>query len=160
MKKTSYLARAGLVAAIYTVLTLALPFIGFGPIQLRIGEAMCVLPVLFPESVWGLFAGCILSNAIGMSFGMTTPWDVLIGSTATLIAALITRKIKRDWLVPLPSVIVNAIMVGVMLTYIMIPGMDKTPLLYNILTVGLGQLISCYLLGIPLLKLLKKSKLK
>ena len=160
MKKTSYLARAGLIAAIYTILTLALPFIGFGPIQFRVGEAMCVLPVIFPESVWGLFAGCVLSNALGMSLGMTTPWDILIGSAATLIAALITRKIKNDWLVPLPSVIVNAIMVGTMLTYIMMPGATATPLIYNIATVGIGQFASCYILGIPLLKLLKKSKLK
>lgn len=159
MKKTSsFIARAGLIGAIYVVLTLALPFIGFGPIQFRIGEAMCVLPVLFPEAVWGLFGGCVIANALGMSLGMTTPWDILIGSLATLIAALITRRMRHDWLIPLPSVIVNAVMIGTMVTYIMLPGMDTAPLLYNILTVGIGQFLSCYLLGLPLLKILKKTK--
>lgn len=157
MKKTSfYLARAGLIGAIYVVLTLALPFIGFGPIQFRVGEAMCILPLLFPESVWGLFGGCFLANTLGMTLGMTTPWDILIGSLATLFAALLTRKIKHDWLAPLPSVIINAVMVGTMLTYVMIPGVESAPLIYNIATVGIGQLLSCYLLGIPLLKLLRR----
>ena len=156
MKKTSYLARAGIIAAIYAVLTLAIPFIGFGPLQVRISDAMCVLPVFFPESIMGLFIGCLASNSIGMALGMTTPWDILIGSLATLIAAAITRKIKNDLLVPLPSVLVNAVMVGTMLTFVIMPKFEFVPLLYNILTVGIGQFLSCYLLGIPLLKILKK----
>ncbi len=156
MKKTSYLSRAGIIGAIYAVLTLAIPFIGFGPVQFRVSEALCILPVFFPESVLGLFIGCLASNSIGMAFGMTTPWDILIGSLATLIAAIITRKIKVDLLVPLPSVIINAVMIGTMVTYIMMPGAEAAPLMYNILTVGIGQFLSCYLLGIPLLKLLKK----
>lgn len=161
MKKTSsYLARAGLIGAIYVVLTLALPFIGFGPIQFRVGEAMCILPLLFPESVWGLFGGCLLANTLGMSLGLTTPWDILIGSLATLLAALITRRIKHDWLAPLPSVVINAVMVGAMLTYVMIPGVESAPLIYNIATVGIGQFLSCYLLGIPLLKILRKLQLR
>lgn len=159
MKKTSfYLARAGLIGAIYVVLTLALPFIGFGPIQFRIGEAMCILPLLFPEAVWGLFGGCALANTLGMTLGLTTPWDILIGSLATLFAALITRKIKHDWLAPLPSVLINAVMVGTMLTYVMIPGVESAPLFYNIATVGIGQFLSCYLLGIPLLKILRRMR--
>ena len=156
MKKTSFLSRAGIIAAIYAVLTLAIPFIGFGPIQFRVSEAMCVLPLFFPESVAGLFIGCIAANSIGMAFGMTTPWDILVGSLATLIAALVTRKIKLDFLAPLPAVITNAFMVGTMLTYVMIPGAESVPLWYNISTVGIGQFLSCYLLGLPLLKILKK----
>lgn len=156
MKKTSYLSRAGIIAAIYAVLTLAVPFIGFGPLQVRISEVMCVLPIFFPESVLGLFVGCLASNSIGMALGMTTPWDILIGSLATLLAALITRKINVDLLTPLPSVLVNAVMVGTMLTFVIMPEFAVIPLLYNILTVGIGQFLSCYLLGIPLLKILKK----
>ena len=159
MKKTSKpLARAGLIGAIYVVLTLALPFLGYGPIQFRAGEAMCVLPLLFPEAVWGLTGGCLLANALGMALGMTTPWDILIGTLATLIAALITRKIRHDWLAPLPSVLVNAVMIGTMLTYIMLPGASAAPLIYNIATIGLGQFLSCYLLGIPLLRLLRGAR--
>ena len=157
MKKTSFLSRAGIIAAIYAVLTLAIPFIGFGPIQFRISEAMCILPLFFPESVLGLFVGCLVSNGIGMAFGMTTPWDIVIGSLATLIAAAITRKIKIDFLAPLPAVLVNAVMVGTMLTFVLTPDAGIIPLLYNVLTVGIGQFLSCYLLGIPLLKILKKK---
>ena len=156
MKKTSFLSRAGIIAAIYAVLTLAIPFIGFGAIQFRISEAMCVLPLFFVEAVPGLFVGCVAANGIGMAFGMTTPWDILIGSLATLFAAIITRKIKVDLLAPLPSVLINAVMVGTMLTYVMTPNAEPVVLWYNILTVGIGQFLSCYLLGIPLLKLLKK----
>ena len=157
MKKTSFLARAGLIAAIYAVLTLAIPFIGFGPVQFRVSEAMCVLPVIFPESVLGLFVGCAVSNAIGMAMGMTTPWDIVIGSLATLIAAVMTRRIKNDLLTPLPSVIVNAVMVGAMITFVMMPGAKSVPLIYNMGTVGIGQFLSCYILGLPLLKILKKK---
>jgi len=157
MKKTSFLSRAGIIGAIYAVLTLAVPFIGFGPIQFRISEALCVLPIFFPESMLGLFIGCLVSNSIGMAFGMTTPWDIVVGSLATLFAALITRKIKIDFLVPLPAVIINAVMIGTMLTYVIMPTFELVPLLYNIFTVGIGQFLSCYLLGLPLLKILKKK---
>ena len=156
MMKTSRLARAGLIAAGYAALTLCLPFFGFGPIQFRVGEAMCILPFFFPEAVWGLFGGCLLANFLGMSFGLTTPWDVVFGSLATLIAAYLTSKIRSEWLVPLPAVVVNALIVGVMLTFVMVPGMESAPLYYNILTVGAGQVIACYFVGIPLLKILKR----
>ncbi|MEG2571135.1 MAG: QueT transporter family protein [Clostridia bacterium] len=156
--KTSFLARAGIIAALYAVLTLALPFIGFGPIQLRIAEALCVLPFFMKDAVPGLFIGCLAANAIGMAFGLTTPWDIVIGSLATLIAAYMSSRIRHEWLVPLPSVIVNALVIGTMLTLVYTPGTGIVPLLYNIGTVAAGQVLSCYLLGMPLLKLLKKYK--
>ncbi|MEG2857882.1 MAG: QueT transporter family protein, partial [Clostridia bacterium] len=112
--KTSFLARSGIIAALYAVLTLALPFIGFGPIQLRIAEALCVLPFFMKDAVPGLFIGCLAANAIGMAFGLTTPWDIVIGSLATLIAAYMSSRIRHEWLVPLPSVIVNALVIGTM----------------------------------------------
>ena len=156
MNKTSRLARIALISAAYAVLTLAFPPLSYGPIQLRISEAMCILPFFMVDAVWGLTVGCLLANIIGVSFGMTLPWDVLIGTLATFIAAYMTSKIKIKWLLPLPAVVVNAIMVGVMLTYIILDGAESIPLWYNILTVFAGQAIVCYGLGLPLFAVFNK----
>ena len=156
MNKTSRLARIALISAAYVVLTLAFPPLSYGPIQLRISEAMCILPFFMVDAVWGLTIGCFLANVIGVSFGMTLPWDVLIGTLATFIAAYMTSKIKIKWLLPLPAVVVNAIMVGVMLTYIILDGAESIPLWYNILTVFAGQAIVCYGLGLPLYAFMNK----
>ena len=159
MMKTSRLAQCGLIAAIYTVLTLALPFIGYGPIQFRVGEAMCVLPFFLPSAVWGLTLGCFLANLLGVTLGLTTVWDILFGTLATFLAALAASKLKREWLVPLPAVVFNALIIGMMLTYVMVGDASPAPLYWNMITVGLGQLASCYALGIPLLKLLKRTRI-
>ena len=159
MMKTSRLARAGLISAVYVVLNLLLPF-GFGPIQFRLSEALCLLPLLYAESVWGLFVGCFAANCIGMGLGLTTPWDVVFGPIATLLAALWTRKCKSDWTAPIPPILLNALIVGTMLTAVFTPGMPYPVWGYNILTVGASEAIVLYLFGVPLLKVLKKLKLK
>ncbi len=156
MKKTSYLVRGAIIAACYAVLTLAFPVAGFGPVQLRVSEAMCVLPFLMPEAVWGLGVGCVVANLAGVFIGVTMPWDVLIGPIATLIAAVITSRIKIRWFAPLPAVISNAVIVGTMLTYVLLPGAEAAPLGFNILTVGAGEIIACYALGMPLLSVSEK----
>ncbi len=156
MNKTSRLARTALIAAAYAVLTLAFPPFSYGPIQLRISEAMCILPFFMGEAVIGLTVGCLIANVIGVSFGMTLPWDILVGTSASFIAAIITYKIKNKWLLPLPSVIVNALFVGAMLTYVILDSAESVPLWYNILTVGAGQAIVCYGLGLPLFAVMKK----
>ncbi len=150
MKKTSYLARCALIAAAYAVLTLAFPAFSYGPIQVRISEALCILPFFMGEAVWGLTVGCFIANLIGVSFGITLPWDVLIGTFATFVAAYITRKIRIKWLLPIPTIVSNAVLIGMMLTYIILPESEAVPLWYNMLTVGLGELIACYALGMPL----------
>ena len=156
MNKTSRIARIALVAAAYAVLTLAISPLSYGPIQLRISEAMCILPFFMVDAVWGLTLGCLLANIIGVSLGMTLPWDVLVGTLATFIAAYMTSKIKLKWLLPLPAVVVNAILVGLMLTYIILADVEGVPLWYNILTVFAGQAIVCYGLGMPLYAIMNK----
>lgn len=157
MKKTSRLARSAMIAAAYAVLTLAFPAFSYGPVQIRISEALCILPFFMGEAVWGLTAGCLAANLIGVSLGITLPWDVLIGTTATFIAAFIARKMRVKWLVPLPAVISNAILVGIMLTYIIMPGAETAPLWFNVLTVGAGEAIACYVLGMPLFAIISKA---
>ena len=148
-KKVLYLVQAALIAAIYAVVTYLLAPISYGPVQFRISEALTVLPAVFPAAVPGLFVGCIISNIVG-GFGL---WDIVFGSLATLIAAYLTSKLKNKWLIPAPPVIVNALIVGTMLSY-----MFKLPYLLTIGTVGFGQLVVCYGLGIPLYMLFNKNK--
>lgn len=159
MMKTSRLARAGLIAAVYVVLNLLLPF-GFGPIQFRVSEALCILPILYSESVWGVFVGCFVANLLGLGLGMTTPWDVLIGPAATLLAAVWTRKCRSDWVAPLPPVVCNALLIGTMLTALYFPDMPPVMWGYHILSVGISELIVLYLCGLPLVKVLRKLKWK
>ncbi|NLG53770.1 MAG: QueT transporter family protein [Clostridiales bacterium] len=156
MNKTSRLTRGALIGAAYAALTLALPFIGFGPVQFRAGEALTVLPFIYPEAVWGLTAGCFVANFIGMALGFTTPWDILLGTLATLIAAYATSRVKSPWLAPAPPVIANAVIIGAMLTFVVIPGFAHAPLYYNILTIGISQATVCYLAGIPLLFFIRR----
>ena len=158
LKKTSSLAAAALIAAIYAALCLLLAPLSFAGLQIRIAEALCVLPFLFPQAIPGLTVGCLLANIIGVSMGLAFPADVLFDTLATLIASLLTAKMPSRWLAPLPPVIANALIVGIMLT-VTLGGWASSPLLYlyNILSVGAGELIACCALGLPLLLIFEKN---
>lgn len=168
MKNTSNLAINGLVAAMYVVLTIVpalIPAVGqylYGPIQFRISELLCILPFFLPNTKWGLFIGCAAANYIGMGLGLTMPIDIFVGSFATLLAAYITTKISSKWLVPLPTVLANGIIVGCMLAILMpMPqvGFAGTALLFGF-QVALGEFVVCYGLGIPFLFMLEKRGFK
>ncbi len=160
MMKTSRLAQCAMIAAIYAVLTLAIPAIGFGIIQFRLGEAMCVLPFFLPSAALGLTLGCFISNSIGAAMGITTVWDILFGTLASAIAAYSAVKIRREWLVPFPAVIANAFIIGAMLTWVMTGDVFGRAFLLNVLHIGFSQILSCYGLGMPFLKLLKRIKIR
>ena len=153
MKRTStqYITQAALIAAVYAALTLALAPISYMNIQLRVAEAMTVLPAIFPSAIPGLFVGCILANTLGPGAGVL---DIIFGSLATLLAAWLSYKLrKHTYLVPLPPVIVNAVIIGAVLSYAY-----NLPLALTMLQVGAGQLLACYGIGLPLLFLVKKIK--
>lgn len=157
-------ALAGLIAALYVVLGLAFMPISFGVYQLRVAEALTVLPFLTRAAIPGLFVGCLLANLFG---GMG--WqDIIFGSLLTLIAAILTRLVRRFSdklmeaktvasdtvgvvLAPLPPVVVNAFGVSIYLAPIL--GMDYW---FSVQMIGVGQLVACYALGLPLLKLMQK----
>ncbi len=145
------MTQAAIIASIYAALTIALMPYSYGIMQVRISEALTILPFLTPAAIPGLFIGCIVANIVG-GYGI---WDIVLGSSATLIAAFLSSKIKKKIWVPLPPVISNALIIGVMLHYVL-----ELPLLYCIGWVGLGQLIACYGLGYPLLRYLEKIKHK
>lgn len=149
--KTKYLIQAAVIGAIYAVLTIVLAYFSYGPLQVRISEALTVLPAFTPAAVPGLFIGCLISNLIS-PYGLV---DLICGSIATLIAAFLSYKLrKKSFLVPLPPILVNGMVVGGMLHFAYgIPN-----LLACMGWVALGQAISCCLLGWPLMKLLEKYR--
>ncbi|MFY9174976.1 MAG: QueT transporter family protein [Peptococcia bacterium] len=146
---TKILARIAAVAAIYLVLTITFAPFSYGPIQVRVSEALTVLPYFFPIAVPGLFIGCLLANIFG-GYGLI---DIAFGSLATLLAAYLTRKMPHWLLAPLPPVLVNAVVVGLMLRFV-----AGFPLVPSMLWVGLGQVVACYGLGLPLLYFLQRRK--
>ncbi|MGX8794692.1 QueT transporter family protein [Fusibacter sp. JL298sf-3] len=143
-----YLVQAGLIATLYVVLVMAFSFSSFGPIQFRIAEALTILPFFTPAAVPGLFVGCLLANLIGGAI----IWDTIFGSLATLLAAYLSYRLRdHKWLVPVPPVLVNTVVVGVLLKYAYgIP--DGLPALMG--GVFLGQMVSAYGFGLILLNAL------
>ena len=154
-----------MIAALYAVLNLivaATPVgsLAFGPVQFRISEALTVLPAVTSAAIPGLFVGCIISNLLGMIWG----WgggvmDVVFGSLATLAAAMLSYAWRsRRALVPLPPVVINAVVVGLVLYFFLMGTEDAMPLGLIILSIAAGQAVVCYGLGLPLLAILSKRK--
>lgn len=139
------------IAAIYAVLTIAFAPLSYGWIQFRVSEALTILPFFTPLAIPGLTIGVLIAN-IFSSAGIL---DMIIGPIATLIAAFFTYKIKNKWLAPLPPIIVNAIIIGIMLGILF---SSEIAIPYAILWVGIGQFGVLYLLGMPLLLALEKRK--
>lgn len=152
-------ARGGLIAALYVALCLVLRPWSFYILQFRVAEALTTLPILYVEAVPGLFAGALLANLLG-GLGI---WDIILGSLATLSAAWLTRRWRRSWVAYLPPVVVNALVVGWYLTYLIhLPG----PRLWGstffgaALAIGASEAVIVALLGAPLVALLRRSGLK
>ena len=141
------LVRGAIIAAVYALLTILLAPISSGLIQCRVSEAMSVLPYFTFSAVPGLFIGCLIANLLTGA----PIYDVVFGSLATLLAAYMTyllRKRAPKWLAPLPSVVVNALVVGALLTYVYQVGVG-----YWVAAgyVAVGQAIACFALGLPLM---------
>lgn len=148
------LALAGIIAAVYAGLTLFLPIPQYGAVQLRLAEALTLLPWLIPEAIPGLAVGCFLANLLGSPFML----DWLFGTLATLLAALWTSKIKHRTLAALPPVLCNAFIIGAEIAWLSTDGSSAFWPAYgfNILTIGLGEAIVCFVLGGVLLRALDR----
>ena len=178
-KSVLFIAQAAMIAALYVVLTLLANALGLAnyAIQLRFSEALTILPFFTPAAIPGLFVGCLIANLLTGAM----PLDIIFGSLATLIGALGTYALAKHfrksgknhtakqelskekascknqtlakWLSPLPPIIANTIVVPFVLSYVYhLPG--SIP--YFMLTVGLGEVLSCGVLGMILLNILKK----
>ena len=150
------LATAAIIAALYTVMSLMSSVFGltYGAIQCRFSEALTVLPFFLPEAIPGLFVGCLVTNLMST----VGPLDIILGSMATLLAALWTAKMPNKWLAPLPPVICNAVIIGAMIAWYEAgfgPGFGAA-FASNAVTVGIGEAIACYVLGMLLLAILPR----
>lgn len=160
-KHVLHLTQAASIAALYIILTLIANALGLAnyAIQVRFSEALTILPYFTGAAVPGLYVGCLLANILTGC----APWDILFGSFATLIGAAgtyYTGRVKKRfpaarWLCPLPPVLANMIIVPQVLMRVY--QLDGT-LWYFTLTVGIGEVISCYILGMVLLLALEKRK--
>jgi len=141
---------AAIIAAMYAVLTIFFPW-SSGQIQVRISEALTILPFFTPAAIPGLFTGCFIANILVPSGAGVI--DMIFGSLATLTAAYLSYKMPRKYLVPLPPVVINAVAVA---------GIWKAvaglPFFVTMAWVAAGEIIACYGLGYPLLLILEKHR--
>ena len=154
---TRSIVRSGLIAAIYVVLTLVFQPISFGAIQFRIAEVMTLTPILSSYAPAGLFVGCLLANWLGGGIW----FDVVLGSIATLLAAICSRLLRdKPAVAAIFPAIFNGLIVGpvVYFAYVRAPGdpVSVGTLLFNMATVAFGELVVCYVLGLPMVAALKK----
>ena len=148
-----FVAQAAVIAAIYVVLTLLFAPFSYGEVQVRLSEALTILPVFTPAAVPGLFVGCLLSNILG---GCIVP-DIIFGSLATLTGAVFTYLLRNQsrFLAPLPPILANALIVPFVLRFgYQVP----LPIPFMMLTVGIGEVISCGVLGMILSAALYRYK--
>lgn len=144
------ITRGALIAALYVVLTLLSGAMGlaFGPIQVRISDALCILAAFFPEAVPGLTLGCVISNFFS-PLGAGMIGDMIFGSLATMLGAIGARFLCRHpILIPLPTVLANTLIVPMVLS-VFYGAEEAFP--YLMLTVGIGEILSAWVLGLALM---------
>ena len=152
-RKNVFLTQAAMIAAIYVVLTFVFAPFSFGQIQVRIAEALTILPLFTPAAIPGLFIGCLIGNILG---GAILP-DIIFGSMATLIGAIFTYLLRNTskYLGPVPPIAANTVIVPLVLHY----GYGiNLPIPFLMLTVGVGEVISCGVLGMIVYFSLRKYK--
>lgn len=152
-KNVAFMTQAAMIAAIYVVLTYVFAPFSFGEVQIRIAEALTILPVFTPAAIPGLFVGCIVGNILG---GAILP-DIIFGSIATLIGAFFTYQLrnKNRFLASLPPIIANTVIVPFVLRY----GYGVAlPIPFMMLTVGVGEVVGCGVLGLVLYTALNRYK--
>lgn len=145
------MVQAAMIAAIYVVLTFIANVFGLAnyAVQVRFSEALTILPYFTPSAIPGLVIGCLLSNILT---GCALP-DVIFGTLATLIGAVLTYKLRKfKWLAPVPPIIANAVIIPFVLLY----AYGIKPLWLSFITVTIGEVISCGILGMILLFTLEK----
>ncbi|MBQ6386433.1 MAG: QueT transporter family protein [Lachnospiraceae bacterium] len=136
-----FMAQGAAIAALYVVLTLAFVPISFAAVQVRIAEALTILPLFTPAAIPGLFIGCIIANLMGGAI----IWDVIFGSIATLIGAYFGYRLRGNrWLVPVPAIISNTVIVPLVLRFGY--GVDM-PFILLVLSIAAGEIVGCYVLG-------------
>ena len=151
--KVLFMSQAAMIAAIYVVLCIAFAPISYGAIQVRVAEALTILPYFTPAAIPGLFIGCLIANFAGGSIMI----DVIIGSLATLLGAIGTWLLRKKsrYLAPLPPILTNTLLVPYVLRY----GYgEPLPIPFLMATVGIGEIAACGIMGLVVLTVLKKYR--
>lgn len=179
--KSTRIARTAMIAAVYSAATiLTIAFLGglaWGPVQFRVSEALCVLALITPDAIWGLALGCVIANAANIVLGgtgMLGMLDVVFGSLATLVGAVVCWKLRdRPRLAVLGPVLANAIIVPAYLplmlsglgfytipfTSISLDGVYPLMYLFGFVSTGIGEAVVLYALGLPLYNALMHAPL-
>lgn len=154
-----------MMAALYTTLCMVLAPLSFGMVQIRAAEALTLLPIFSFAGVWGVTLGCALSNLVGFFTGVNIlgAIDIVFGTFATFLAALLTRKFRHIRILGLPvvsaipPVLINAVVIGAELSFIIAPKAFMTTFVINFIYVAVGQFLSCFILGLPFIWMLEKT---
>ena len=153
------LTLGGMIAALYVCLTYLSSVFGLasGAVQVRISEALCVLPYFTAAAVPGLAVGCLVANLL-----FATPLDVVFGTLATLMGAVCTRLLRKvsPYLAPVPPILANMVIIPFVIAYSGGIPLEPLPLLFTAGTVGLGEVISCAVIGLPLLFVLMRHRIR
>lgn len=152
-KQVLFLTQAGVIAALYVVLTLLANAFGLAnyAIQVRFSEALTILPFFTPAAIPGIAIGCLISNIVT---GCALP-DIVFGTLASLIGAVGTFLLRRGkWFAPIPPIAANTVIVPFVLLY----AYGIEPLWFSFVTVGIGEIISCGVLGMLLLNVLSRYR--
>ena len=160
-KGVVFIVQGAMIAALYVVLTMLANALGLSSysIQIRFSEALCILPFFTPAAIPGLWIGCLIANLMTGAI----IWDIIFGSLATLIGAVGTYLLRRHkFACTLPPVIANMVIVPFVLRYsyelkTIYKGIDWS-IPFNVVTVGIGEIISVCILGSLLLKVLSKYR--
>ncbi len=151
--KVLFMSQAAMIAAIYVVLCIAFAPISYGAIQVRVAEALTILPYFTPAAIPGLFIGCLIANLAGGSIMI----DIVIGSLATLLGAIGTWLLRKKsrYLAPLPPILTNTLLVPYVLRY----GYgEPLPIPFLMATVGIGEIAACGIMGLVVLTVLNKYR--
>ena len=149
MNHSKSLARGAMIAALCAAITLLLAPISYGEVQIRLSEALTLLPVLLPEAVPALAVGCLLANVLG---GCTI-FDIVFGTLATLLAALCTRALRAHFFpAAAMPVLFNGLIVGAVVHYAYAP---VVPLPLCMVFVAAGEAVACFVLGPVVLRALR-----
>lgn len=165
MKKSSIIARQAMIAAMYTVVGLVLAPITFGTVQARVSEALTLMPVFGIANIWGVTIGCFLTNLIGFFTGANIlgSLDIIFGTLATFTAALASYRLRNIRFKGLPiasaipPIIFNAVVVGMELCVMISGGFNMPVFIAQAVSVGLGQTVSCLVLGLILVKVIQSN---
>lgn len=166
MKKTKFMANQAMIAAIYTVLSVCLSAISYGPVQIRISEAMTLLPVFGIHNIWGVTIGCFMTNLIGFFTGANIlgGLDIIFGTAATFFAAIISYGLRNirfknlPVLSAIPPIAVNAVVIGWELCIIVAGGFNPLVFAAQALSVAAGQFASCMIIGLIMVKVIDNNK--